>query len=143
MNEWTNEHKGIEIVFVIQPPRLWILQAVAVAAAAVAFLISGAYNSVVDSVKKLHFAEQNYQSNRIKANVNNEANQKISGDSSLFDCREATECKSSTIHLFHFCLFFNIAYRLTSQAATLEQRLRQQTTDEQRSGARERKWDRW
>lgn len=110
--------------------------AAAAAAAAMAFLISGAYNSVVDSLKKLHFAERNYQSNRIKANVNNEANQKISGDSSLFDCREAMECKSSAIHLFHFCRFFNIAHRLTSQAAAAAVEQRFATANKRRAEER-------
>lgn len=66
--------KGIEIIFCIQPQNCMCISC---CATTVTFLISGAYNSV----KKLHFVERNYQSNRIKANVNNEANQKISGDS--------------------------------------------------------------
>lgn len=54
------------------------------------FLISYARNTV----KKLHFPEQFYQSNRIKASVNNEANQKISGDSRCL----ITEATSMCVH---------------------------------------------
>lgn len=76
------------------------------------FVISDAY-----WVKKLHFAEQNYQSNHIKANINNEANQKISGDSHCliaeqkmsicksFHCTKTTSHNNNNRHRHRICTY--------------------------------------
>lgn len=82
----------------------------------VAFLISGAYNSV----KELHFAERNYQSDRIKANVNNEANQKISGDSQCLIVKSGQRmCKTYSFHLPCVCVCICI---LVFTSASIEKR---------------------